>query len=523
VKRLFLPFFLLCGIAAAQPPAAVPTGLSGPNYQTAVNAWFTYLNANKQATITGAPGSWPASFFSLNGLTGGTQTFTNDTNITIVSGGTEHVLTWVGALAKGRQHAATIYSDQANAYGAGFKQTFTSNSTTAAVNFAPYAGDPSSLFDGDHWYNSATGLFKARIASSTKTFLFTDGNAATATALAANGTNCSAGSYPLGVDASGNAEGCTVAGGGGGNGVTPCVPVSASGTTFTCAPGTALASYANGTTLYFIPDVACTGGATTVNVSSLGAKSIKMSDGSTNPLAGNCAASTPVTLTYDGTVFRLPFVQPYSSLDSSCTSNPGAIINCTMAYTKYSGQSATSYGSAIASIAEPVDPRTAIINVTTPFTTNLTTITALTLSLGTASNSTAYTQQFQVGFPVTSGSGCSAGTLTIVSATPISNYASITSVAVSNVTPSNYNATYTPSWSNNTTFTVAGTSCSGSYTSGGMIGITGFVSGGATQPGAMSGSTTLDLYMSVVNAAPGNLTGITAGSAKAYFGGVSLQ
>lgn len=39
----------------------------------------------------------------------------------------------------------------------------------------------------------------------------TTGNAATATALAANGTNCSAGNYPLGVDASGNAEGCTAA------------------------------------------------------------------------------------------------------------------------------------------------------------------------------------------------------------------------------------------------------------------------------------------------------------------------
>ena len=37
------------------------------------------------------------------------------------------------------------------------------------------------------------------------------GNASTATALAANGTNCSAGSFPLGVDASGNAEGCTAA------------------------------------------------------------------------------------------------------------------------------------------------------------------------------------------------------------------------------------------------------------------------------------------------------------------------
>lgn len=35
------------------------------------------------------------------------------------------------------------------------------------------------------------------------------GNAGTATALAANGTNCSAGSYPLGVDASGAVESCT--------------------------------------------------------------------------------------------------------------------------------------------------------------------------------------------------------------------------------------------------------------------------------------------------------------------------
>lgn len=37
------------------------------------------------------------------------------------------------------------------------------------------------------------------------------GNSATATALAANPTNCSAGNYPLGVDASGNSESCTVA------------------------------------------------------------------------------------------------------------------------------------------------------------------------------------------------------------------------------------------------------------------------------------------------------------------------
>jgi hypothetical protein len=40
------------------------------------------------------------------------------------------------------------------------------------------------------------------------------GPATTALALNANGTNCSAGSYPVGTDAAGNAEGCTAASGG---------------------------------------------------------------------------------------------------------------------------------------------------------------------------------------------------------------------------------------------------------------------------------------------------------------------
>ena len=39
---------------------------------------------------------------SLNGLTGATQTFTNDTNVTMVSGGTAHVITWAGTLAGSR-------------------------------------------------------------------------------------------------------------------------------------------------------------------------------------------------------------------------------------------------------------------------------------------------------------------------------------------------------------------------------------------------------------------------------------
>lgn len=48
----------------------------------------------------------------------------------------------------------------------------------------------------------------------------------TATALAANGTNCPAGQVPLGVDASGNAEGCWTPSGGGGSGTVTSVGLS---------------------------------------------------------------------------------------------------------------------------------------------------------------------------------------------------------------------------------------------------------------------------------------------------------
>lgn len=55
------------------------------------------------------------------------------------------------------------------------------------------------------------------------------GNASTATALAANGTNCSAGQYPLGVDASGSVEGCTTATTGTVTSVSGSAPIISSG------------------------------------------------------------------------------------------------------------------------------------------------------------------------------------------------------------------------------------------------------------------------------------------------------
>lgn len=59
--------------------------------------------------------------------------------------------------------------------------------------------------------------FRAIVAGDVPTLnQSTTGNAATATALAANGANCSAGNYPLGVNASGAVEDCTAVGAGGG-------------------------------------------------------------------------------------------------------------------------------------------------------------------------------------------------------------------------------------------------------------------------------------------------------------------
>lgn len=70
---------------------------------------------------------------------------------------------------------------------------------------------PGAPTSGDMWNQS--GVPKFYNGSSTKSLAFLDssvtGNAATATALAANGANCSAGSFPLGVDASGASETCT--------------------------------------------------------------------------------------------------------------------------------------------------------------------------------------------------------------------------------------------------------------------------------------------------------------------------
>jgi hypothetical protein len=82
---------------------------------------------------------------------------------------------------------------------------------------------------------------------------------------------------------------------------------SASGTAYVVSPqGNALAAYQEGQSFNWKPDVDCTGGATTIQIGTLAAKSLTKADG-TNPSAGDCAvASGPYRIVYDGTKFKLP-------------------------------------------------------------------------------------------------------------------------------------------------------------------------------------------------------------------------
>ncbi len=76
------------------------------------------------------------------------------------------------ALVKADQVSTTVYTDQANTYTAGSKQTFQNSATTAGLNLASSA-DPSTLAQGDHWLN--TDDLKWQGASVTHTAARSDG------------------------------------------------------------------------------------------------------------------------------------------------------------------------------------------------------------------------------------------------------------------------------------------------------------------------------------------------------------
>lgn len=84
-----------------------------------------------------------------------------------------------------------------------------------------------------------------------------------------------------------------------------CNSASGSATAYTCAMSPTLAAFTTGMVLHWKPDVSATGGPATLNVDSLGALSIKLPDGLTDPAPGDLVAGRILEIWYDGAVFRL--------------------------------------------------------------------------------------------------------------------------------------------------------------------------------------------------------------------------
>lgn len=81
---------------------------------------------------------------------------------------------------------------------------------------------------------------------------------------------------------------------------------SASATVYSGTMSPTLTAYTAGMLVNWPVVMSCTGGvATTINIDTLGAKSVKLADGSTDPTSADCAAGRNLTLAYNGTLFKI--------------------------------------------------------------------------------------------------------------------------------------------------------------------------------------------------------------------------
>ena len=76
-----------------------------PNCPDATGAHLNYDTSNPVRWVCGTTGIW-----SLNGLNGAIQSFVNDTNVTVVSSGTTHTITWAGFLSQARGGGGADFS-----------------------------------------------------------------------------------------------------------------------------------------------------------------------------------------------------------------------------------------------------------------------------------------------------------------------------------------------------------------------------------------------------------------------------
>jgi hypothetical protein len=183
---------------------------------SAVAAIPTSGSAQTKASLI-TPADW-ATFNQKQGAI----TVTNDSNVTGSVAGGVFTLGWTGTLAKARLLTSTVFTDQANTFGSGSKQTFTPSASIAGFRHIGVTADPTTLVAGDEWMRRDLGQISwsdgttvHRLLDSTKLTGTGSQVLSVLSTLASNSTLC--------TDASGNAT------------TTACAPTGG-GTTVIAAP-----------------------------------------------------------------------------------------------------------------------------------------------------------------------------------------------------------------------------------------------------------------------------------------------
>ena len=102
-----------------------------------------------------------------------------------------------------------------------------------------------------------------------------------------------------------------------------CASSGGSTSNYQCAMHPTAGAYVSGMMLHWVPDVNGAGGATTLNVDTLGAVPLKMSDGVTSPAATDIVGGRLYSIWYDGTLFRMSGSQATFSYTPENVANKG--------------------------------------------------------------------------------------------------------------------------------------------------------------------------------------------------------
>ena len=177
MRNVVIGVLLLLSIVVTTMPAPAVTVVGQPTFGAYTTAMIGRL-ASKQATLISGTNIKTINSTSILGSGNITTTGGTVTSITATSPLTGGTITTTGTIGLGSVPFKNISSA------------------------------------GNGQYAKKTTTVNGQALSSNVTITTISGNAGTATALAANGTNCSSGQAAAGVDASGNAEGCFTPAGG---------------------------------------------------------------------------------------------------------------------------------------------------------------------------------------------------------------------------------------------------------------------------------------------------------------------